>query len=550
MMTPTTSYVRLDLLEQGWKPSLRLGTRAAELDVEPEVLRALARALGGEARGRSPSAVAARWPACVVVALARTFAGRGDSGIWPAWHRAAGTRMTKSSAAEWGKAFLGALAALGLPRPDSAEIALADQGTPLPEEAENGEPGTDLPAPGAGLRLEPFGRGVLDADGDPAGPGDAVDPDDPVLVFGEDGEPAGPVLPAAPAWIVYPMDAGLSADVPLRVLLASRLPLTWRGWKLEQVDLRDVAWIGLDTGPGPDARPGRRRIIRGRVKPVLVAGAPLAGVTAAGASAGAPVFAGLPRVLLPPGRGTWRVEARRVSSGAVLASIAADGDTWRPEVMWQKIPRPVLGEIAISATSGQGEAGLRRSVIVAERLRVSFFPGARLTRPLGLEEAEAVVTVPEGMTVSPSAMPFGETDVTREFSCVAGPVVQRLRITPPHLRMRLEPEPGGGGTPGPWQDAGPFHLAHSDLLRGGFLRLDLPEAPDPLPPLRVAPAGAEEEETAQLLHPSRQCRYPLRRLLDTVTAIGAADLKITVAARTSTVATVTPPEPGDDPWLA
>ena len=258
---------------------------------------------------------------------------------------------------------------------------------------------------------------------------------------------------------------------------------------------------------------------------------------------GRPVFAGPPEVLLPPGQGRWRVEVRRARSGAVLASVTATGDAWRPSALWRNVPRPLLGELTITVTPG-----LRRSVVLAEGLGVTSYPVPRLTSPHGLEPAEAVISAPPGMTVSPAALEYPEETVTRQITCVAGPVLVPLAVTPPHIRLRVEPEPGGG-TATRWHHAGPLRLTSADLWRGGALRIDLPGVAVP-PPVTVTAASTTEtgKEPVQVLDPTRDGRYPLRRILDTVTVRGHAELTITIAAAPVTIATVSGPSQVKDSW--
>jgi hypothetical protein len=276
-------------------------------------------------------------------------------------------------------------------------------------------------------------------------------------------------------------------------------------------------------------------------------------------TAGRPVFAGPPEVLLPPGHDRWRVEVREARTGAVLASVAASGDGWRPDVLWRNVPRPLLGELTIvvtpgTVTPGTVTPGLRRSVVLAEGLGVTAHPVPRLTRPHGLEPAEAVISAAPGMTVSPPAVQYGEETVTRAVTCVAGPVVVPLAITPPHIRLRIEPEPGSGGTATGWHHAGPLRLTGDDLRRGGALRIDLPGVAVP-PPVTVTARRSTETGTAanagkpvQVLDPTRDGRYPLRRILDTVTVHGRAELTIQVAAAPVTIAVVSGTSRVNDPW--
>jgi hypothetical protein len=534
----------LDLLEPGWRRHLSAGELAGSLEVDAAIRETVAGALGDQSRGRSAMEVARRWPACLVVGLAHVAGATYRNGrFWPGWHRAAGLQATRRSADHWGQAFLAALTALGVRPPGPAqEAVLVHAALDAAQIVAAEVAGAGLTAgatPAAVLRLEPFGRGVLAADGPdrtwrPAVPDEIADP---LLVFDEGGEPAGPVLPAEPVWVVHPAGLDLCSDVPPRAMVTSRLPPAWRGWRMALLDLRGVAWLELDQA----AR--RRRMVRGRLKPCLVTGPPVPGVTTAAA---APVHAGLPAVLLPAGTGRWRIEARRAGGGPLLAAITTAAAGWRPDQLWRQVRRPVLGTVTVTATPADRSAGagLRRSVTVAEGLGVAYSPVPRLTGEQGLEPAEAVLTTPPGMTVSPQAAIIPAESVAAGLTCVAGPVVVPLRVRPPHLRVRIEPEPGGGGKPTAWHHAGPLAISGSDLRRGGALRLDLPGL-GWNPPLEVV----AREQVVQVLQPTRQGRYPLRRMLDTVGSHREVSLRITACGRTAIIAHVRGTADRADPWL-
>jgi hypothetical protein len=613
----------LDLLEPGWRRHLASGEPAGALDVEPEMLHAVARALGDLSRSEPPAALSRRWPACVVVAVALVTACYDKNGrVWPTWVRAAGARPDRHPAADWAAAFLGSLAVLGVPAPRGGPVQAvlahaavttsslseflrrAGAGAPERELAEL-DPSVDallrLPAgpgfvercrrlvgvvddePGAAdlaslrlprriihaamalaaaraaardmpLRLDPFGRGVLARDADPGGEAghddagswaavsaeEAADTADPLLAFDSDGEPVPAVLPPEAVWLVYPDDRALRTGGAPRVLVQSRLPLTWRGWRLVQLDLAGVAWLELEPAGG-DAP--RRRPVRGRSNPRLVTGAQVPGVHTRG---GLPVLATLPVVRLPSGEARWRVEVRRSGSGPVLAVAEVSGDRWDPASLWDRVPRPVLGEVVVTAAAPDAPqaAGLRRSLAVAEGLDVGYSPALRLPGREGLEPAEAVLLPAPGMTACPGAAVIPPEATGVAATCVAGPVVLPLRVTPPHCRMRIEPEPGSGNAPTAWHSLGPLPLQTADLIRGGALRLDLPGAAGD-PPIDVAAADG----TVQVLMPSKQGRYPLRRILDTVSAHGGAELRITIGERTAVIARIGVSAPADDPWL-
>ncbi|MGH3221609.1 MAG: hypothetical protein ACRDPY_23430 [Streptosporangiaceae bacterium] len=626
MSGPPAGSTLLDLLEPGWRRHLASGEPAGTLDVEPEMLDAAARALGDLSRSEPPTVLNRRWPACIVVAVAQVTARYDSTGkVWPAWFRAAGTRVTRRSAAGWAEAFLGSLATLGVPAPagDSRDavlahaavtasslpgfLRLAGAGAPERELSEldpaiaallhlragtglvgrcrrlmelltkPGEPGAEdladlaLPrrivdaarevaaaGPGPGgrrpLRLDPFGRGVLARDADPGAdrgrdtagswtatpPAEAADAADPLLAFDCDGEPIAARLPPEAVWLAYPAARELRADRAPRVLVESRLPLTWSGWRLVQLDLAGVGW--LELGPAGGEAP-RRHPVRGRPKPRLVTVAPVPGVHT---PEGLPVFGALPTVRLPSGEIRWQVEVRRPGSGAVLGTAEVSGDRWDPERLWDRAPRPVLGELVVTVTAldTPHATGLRRTVAVAEGLDIGYFPALRLPDTRGLEPAEAVLWPAPGMTASPRAAMIPAEVTGVEVACVAGPVVQPLLLTPPHCRMRIEPEPGSGHAPTAWHSLGPLPLQTADLLRGGALHLDLPGAAGD-PPIDVVAAG----QTVQVLQPGKQGRYPLRRMLDTVSAHGGAELRITIGARTAVIARISAAATAGDPWL-
>ncbi|MGH3192146.1 MAG: hypothetical protein ACRDPY_46585 [Streptosporangiaceae bacterium] len=203
---PLSDISLLDLLEPGWRRHLSAGGLAGTLEVETALRDTVARTLGDQSRGRSPAEVARRWPACLVVGLATVAAASYRNGrFWPGWHRAAGLRATRRSADHWGQAFVGALTTLGITPPGTGSEAVLVHAA-VPDAAVVAAELARAPAPAGVLRLEPFGRGVLVADGRNQAWRSAVPHEvaNPLLVFDEGGEHAGPVLPAEPVWVWSP----------------------------------------------------------------------------------------------------------------------------------------------------------------------------------------------------------------------------------------------------------------------------------------------------------------------------------------------------------
>jgi hypothetical protein len=141
----------------------------------------------------------------------------------------------------------------------------------------------------------------------------------------------------------------------------------------------------------------------------------------------------------------------------------------------QRLPRPFVGELLVTAVllEANGVCGLRRRAFVAEGLQVCYQPALRLpVNESGLEQAEALLAAAPGMIAAPTAVSFGTERTDAELRLVAGPVVHTLRVVPPRLRVRVEPEPGSGGTPSPWYGNGALTLSRYELSRGRALRLD------------------------------------------------------------------------------
>lgn len=562
----------LDLLEPGWRRHLESGEPAQALDIEPELLTATTRTLGRLARSGPPAVISVRWPACLVVALAQVTARDDRTGkVWPAWHRAIGCRVTSGSRAGWSEAFARSLSALGIPAAATDPLAaVRAQASAAGPAGTAGTGRAEAPVAALRLRLDPFGRGVLARDTgtsevgasdtdpgcawpDPAAAGDwdsvspreLTDLDDPLLAFGADGDRLA-ALPPEPVWLVCPAGQAPRSDAGIRVLVESRLPLAWAGWRLIQVDLAAASW--LELAPADGSGPVRHRV-RGRSRPRLVTTAAVPGITTAG---GRPVLSAPPRVWLPAGGTRWRMEVRRSGNGPVLATAEATGDDWVPERLWDRVRRPLLGELTISVTvtapgdpaDGAPGSGIRRTFAVAEGLGVSCSPAPRLVTEHGLEAAEVLLAVPPGMTASPCAALIPAGAERAELTCVAGPVVLALLITPPHGRFRVEPGPGGAGTATGWHSQRPLRLRGADLASGGSLRLDLPGiAGDP--PVEVVASG----KVVQLLEPARSGGYQLRRILDTVRAHGGGELRISLGSRTARIASISDPGEAGDPWL-
>ncbi|GAA4081313.1 hypothetical protein [Actinomadura miaoliensis] len=338
-----------------------------------------------------------------------------------------------------------------------------------------------------------------------------VDPDDPLLVFTEDGRmvPAGVPLPSEPVWVLHPEDAELRVDGPLDERAEGALPLGWAGWRLRMLALDQVTSIGL----------GRTRTVRGFARPRVVVGEPVPGVTT---PYGSPVFAAPPDVWLPGTDGTettWLVEIRRSGSGeTVLSRRLTTSEPTTVNDLWDGLARPLVGGFDVMVRGPLGR-GTRRSVVVAEGLRVAFRPAARLFATRGLAEAEARCTAAPGCRVVPELVPFGSDELAHVVTYEAPGASDPLIVTPPHLEVLHERTSEGSA----WS-ARPLRLATEDFDDPGALLVRLPGAAE-LPPLHVVTSRG----TVHSLPPGGRtrggmARYELARIRDTIGEFRSADL--------------------------
>lgn len=488
----------LDLLERSWAGPLRQVSLVIEADPREEMIEAAAVALGQAYRRLDHRDLAVRWPACVAVSMAGVAAHHaGDGAFWPHWWTVSRHR---GSASKWGAAFLDAVRAFGLRAdPDVKRSIMTHAGL-----------GTTAEVPR--LRLDPFGQGIQRDDTPMPNPDAGIA--DTLLVFAEDGRHLPGDLPPGAVWVAYPDARELIADVPLRVIAESFLPLGWDGWRLAQISLEDASWLALTDGP--------RRLVRGRARPRLLMDDLIPGVAAPDGSA---VLAAPPALRLP--EGAWVVTVGRATGD----ESAAPAD---PTDLWARLPRPLLGTFTVTVRDADGR-GTQESVTVAEGLRVFYDPPVRVFDDKGLVPSDALFGTEPGLTVTPQALTFRPEETMRQVTCVAAGRSLTFAVTPPHMRVLTGHD---------WRTA-PLHLTRASLADLESLRIEIPGARERLP-VEVLADGAIVQE----LTPHARGDYLLRRVLDTVAAHGHATLVVRWDGRVIPLAMIRPaPRTSPDPWL-
>ncbi|MGH3295975.1 MAG: hypothetical protein ACRDP7_29670, partial [Trebonia sp.] len=337
-----------------------------------------------------------------------------------------------------------------------------------------------------------------------------VDQADPVLFFTEDGRrlPGTVSLPRAQLWIMHPADRDLEFAGHAGEATESAVPFGWDGWRLLCVSLQDVQAVGL--------RGGRPHQVEFQARPWLLHGEPVPGVAT---PYGSPVYPVPPPVFLPDANAevTWHIEVRRAGEGVPLVSrstgAAGEIDIWRG------MSRPVLGAFEVTVRGPLGR-GLRRTIVIAEGLSVSYQPQTRLLAGVGLAQGKASLAAVGGAAVSPVLLRFGPGERSRPVEYRTPTGSEPLLVTPPHAAVLC---PGAGVMA--WTTS-LLHLVTEDFAAAGRLLVRLPgEGQDSHPELELYVGG----QVVQSVPASGQrstglAGFELERAADTIAAHGRAEL--------------------------
>ena len=288
---------------------------------------------------------------------------------------------------------------------------------------------------------------------------EVVQPADPVLFFAEDGRrlPARLPLPPDHVWILHPADRELVVLGELRTIMEAPVPFGWEGWHLQLASLAKVHSLSLAGGPA--------HAVQGFARPRLLLGAPIPGVAT---PYGSPIYPQPPQLWLPDtpdSEISWQVEVRPAAGGAPLASreIRRPGEV----DIWSEVPRPILGAFDITVRGPLGR-GMRRAIVVAEGVSVSYRPAVRALKVSGLEPGQAELRAPAGASVHPARLSFRAADRVHVAELRAGAETEPVLITPPHVEVLCS-----GAGAGNWT-AAPIHAVSEDIADLGRLLVRAP----------------------------------------------------------------------------
>lgn len=530
--------------EDSWRPRLRSASLVAEAELRPEHTREVTAALGrlyADLRHRRAEgdALLARWPACLVAAMAGVAARDRSGTYWPALWEAARFQGTSEDEDIWERAFVAAIGRLGMAMspelpPHTAGAIFMHAGVPsyclgdyfrLLLSRRRLDTGTDARgflawarAAGSGTVRSQLGesaRQFLLSGGDYAD--DLVDRT--LDLLDRLTEPA-PDLDA----VRLP---GYMIEAAKEELAAGRLDLPWAGRHRAVTpqaapDAREQdGWL---LPPAGDEAPAHAEA---RAQPRLLLDDPLPGVATPG---GLPVYPAPPRLRLPQDLGAsieWYAEVRRAAGGSYARRVTGSADDTD---LWEGVPRPVLGAFDVTVRGPLGRR-LRRTVFVAEGLSVGYQPRVRPLIGAGLAAGAARLTAASAATVQPAVLRFGPRESTHVIEYRTDVAAEPLIVTPPHVAAAC---PGAGVTS--WTTS-QIHLVTEDFADAGRLFIRVP--PFAQPGEGAAGGDAEQPELAVLVRGERVqvieasgpqlpglAGFELARAAGTIAACGRAELAV------------------------
>ncbi|MDP7701396.1 hypothetical protein [Mycobacterium sp. TY815] len=364
-------------------------------------------------------------------------------------------------------------------------------------------PGSTEPAPQTDIAI---GRPVRAASIALAGrehlqfPMMVIDDQDPLLAFGEDGELIAPGLPmpAAKTWLLFPGEPEkLEVTGSLEIVAESPLPPGWTGFCLIQADLSNATAVTVR---------GACRSVRKFESARIETEASVPGVRTA---SGLPVFAKIPRVVVPATmeNATWDVTLHD-SEGIVISRRRTSGSE-DPNTLWDNISRPLVGTYSIKVRGPWGR-GATRSLAIVEGLSVSFTPNWRRFIPGGLQPCQAKVRVAVGVDIARSQVDFGERDREHTLRATAHSRSCSLAVSPPHMTVAYQSNDSSISP-----SVRPLALSCEDIIESaGELILDVGAAAEPV--LHVISRERSVQTIAPRLGRAGVYRFDLAQLVDTL----------------------------------
>lgn len=354
---------------------------------------------------------------------------------------------------------------------------------------------------------------------------EVVDPQDPLLVFADDGRrlPASLPLPPEPVWVLHP-----SGGEPLKVggaevrLAAPPAPYGWQGWTLSRLDLVKTQSLRLGAGP--------RRHVRGMSRARLNLPLPVAGVTTA---YGSPVFPAPPAVLLPATDGAaalWSVIVRRPGERPLTARDVETRDEQLVDA-FASVPRPLVGPYQVIVRGPLGR-GLSRELEIVEDLTVTVDPPWREFTSYGL--VPCVVQLRAAATLDRVEVRLGGTETGFLLEAAGGGCTEVVEVTPQHMAVQVLANVTGGR----WT-AGPVRLETESLGSVEALAVRLP---DVIREGRVLLLQGEQvvQSTPISSTGGGAARLDVRRFADTVGTTGSGRLELELLDRRIPLALLRP----------
>lgn len=366
---------------------------------------------------------------------------------------------------------------------------------------------------------------------------DIVDPQDPILIFGEDGclIPSTSPLPPASVWILRPSDrSDLEAEGEPQTLVQGSALYGWGGWVTEQVDLTDVRRLRLGSGAW-------RNVQRSRPARLEVPD-PVVGATS---TTGGPIYSSPPVVSLPDTEGnlaSWSITVRRPGEPPLVQEEIESAIACRVDV-FERVPRPLVGPYQVVVRGPLGR-GVTRLIELIEGLVVTTEPPWREFANNGLVPCRVHVAVGAGLESDTPSRQLNAMDDGFITQVSGGGTEATIQISPPHMSARVLVDTA----PGLWV-TGPVRLETETLHAVDAIALRLPPCLAGRARAVLLHGLEETQSTAVTINTNGTGRVDVRRFTDTLEVTGSGWIYLEVLGHRTPLAVVRPRRLASGAWV-
>lgn len=349
---------------------------------------------------------------------------------------------------------------------------------------------------------------------------------DPILFFQESGEylPNHVSLPPEPVWVMFVRPVGEDLAFQAAIVREEMPPMGWAGWSLALVDLSTADRVQLTiASPIHDVRKQSRATLD---HPSQIPWITMQGL---------PVGTERPTLHLPDNiSAAWRLRVTDLDSHILVVDRSLESHTDFHDAVdpFSELPSPLAGRFEVSVKGPYGRGAVRQLAII-EGLQVTPNNPWRHLAAGGLTPLEISLLAPH-LDVTPSEVTLGPQEPSALVDVVSPSQSWTVTLTPPATAVATLV----GDRASRWSHG--FVRVYAEDLMATSLLVRIPRGITS-PVLEVwAPSQMQQQVRPLDQTTVGYATYPLDRITDTVRALGACDLLVTMESVPVRIARVEP----------